>query len=305
MQPLHRWGAKSYKPSLLHRQPWQVRECCKKCRGCSGERGNKIGCSWGFSWLLQIWCIFTYSQPPYFKQKRITQQIIDVAVIFFKFVAALYGKASCFWSLDKEHSKRVCHEAIFDGFEGSNITVCWKRDQQIISLSNCWQSKQQIQTHKKEATQPNDNIKLCEEGKHFSPKTKSCTNFSSFTLGFSCLPCGYVATVRSREGKAKTCEGYHWCIDWKYKIEKKLTTKYIYKQLCNQFPNTAKKSKSMKNEDCWMNWTTYANLNQWFDGTKACLIRYGYVNNCLQCITDIFNTIQSPCSIPCEYICLL
>lgn len=68
-----------------------------------------------------------------------------------------------------------------------------------------------------------------------------------------------------------------------------LTTKYIYNKLCNQFPNTVHKSKSMKNEDSLMNWTTYANLNQWFDWTKAFLIHYGYVNDCPQCFIDIFN----------------
>lgn len=77
-----------------------------------------------------------------------------------------------------------------------------------------------------------------------------------------------------------------------------LSVGYIYKQLRHRFPNKVQQSKAMQVEDCRMNWTTYPNLNAWFNGSKQCLIHYGYVEDKPQLVHDIFQGRSLPCKIP-------
>ncbi len=51
-----------------------------------------------------------------------------------------------------------------------------------------------------------------------------------------------------------------------------------------------------------MNWTTYTNLNLWFEGTKKELIHYGYVVDNPQVVSDIFDGHPMPFDIPGESI---
>ncbi len=81
----------------------------------------------------------------------------------------------------------------------------------------------------------------------------------------------------------------------------RLSVEYIYKKLRHHYPDKIQQSKAMKVEDWRMNWTTYANLNLWFDGSKDCLIRYGYVSDTPQKVIDIFHGREMPCNIPCKY----
>ncbi len=46
-----------------------------------------------------------------------------------------------------------------------------------------------------------------------------------------------------------------------------------------------------------MNWTTYPNLNIWFEGTKAQLIHYGYAEDKPQLVCDMFAGDPIPCNI--------
>ncbi len=89
----------------------------------------------------------------------------------------------------------------------------------------------------------------------------------------------------------------------KYKDE--LTVEYIYRELKNKFPETVQQSKPMQIKDCWMNWTTYPNLNAWFDGAKATLIQYGYAKDKPQLVRDIFKGHPLPCEIPGESVIII
>ncbi len=80
------------------------------------------------------------------------------------------------------------------------------------------------------------------------------------------------------------------------------SVEYVYKKLKEVFPNTVQESKSMKVEDRRMNWTTYPNLNLWFEGTKKELIHYGYVTDEPQVVRDIFRGHPMPFDIPGEFI---
>ncbi len=61
----------------------------------------------------------------------------------------------------------------------------------------------------------------------------------------------------------------------------KVTLDHIYK--------TVAPMKKMGMEECWALWTTYTNINLWYDRTKKCLIHHGYVIDKLQRVIDIFN----------------
>ncbi len=76
-----------------------------------------------------------------------------------------------------------------------------------------------------------------------------------------------------------------------------LTVDYIYNQLKVRFPNLVQQSKVMQVEDRRMNWSTFPNLNAWFDGSKHCLIHYGYVEDKQQLVCDIFKDRPYPCHI--------
>lgn len=52
-------------------------------------------------------------------------------------------------------------------------------------------------------------------------------------------------------------------------------------------PVAVKQSKVDQEEDRQMNWTTFANMNLWFDESEECLIEYGYVEDTNQ-VVNIF-----------------
>ena len=78
-----------------------------------------------------------------------------------------------------------------------------------------------------------------------------------------------------------------------------------YKLFRERYPDTCAPTRAMDIEEQRMLWTTYPNVNRWFDGTKACLIHYGYVEDKPQLVTDIFKGRTPPCDIDREYLCLL
>ncbi len=85
-------------------------------------------------------------------------------------------------------------------------------------------------------------------------------------------------------------------------LKDKVSPDYVYKKLKEMFPDSVQESKSMKVEDRRMNWTTYPNLNLWFEGTKKELIHYGYVTDQPQIVRDIFRGYPMPFDIPGEFI---
>lgn len=72
---------------------------------------------------------------------------------------------------------------------------------------------------------------------------------------------------------------------------------YIYTMFRRKYPETVHPAKAMEMEERRMLWTTFPNLNKWFDGTKACLIHYGYVEDKPQLVVDIFKGRVMPCEI--------
>ena len=51
-------------------------------------------------------------------------------------------------------------------------------------------------------------------------------------------------------------------------------------------------------------WTTYPNVMKWFDGSKACLIHYGYAEDKRQRVVDIFAGRPMPMPIDGDYYAL-
>mmetsp|Transcript_12722 Transcript_12722/g.26933 ORF Transcript_12722/g.26933 Transcript_12722/m.26933 type:complete len:164 (+) Transcript_12722:454-945(+) len=82
--------------------------------------------------------------------------------------------------------------------------------------------------------------------------------------------------------------------------KEKLSVTYVYKMLRKKFPDTVQETKAMQVEDRHMKWTTYPNVNLWFDGSKECLIHYGYTEDKQQLVRDIFIGKPLPCEIPGE-----
>ncbi len=58
----------------------------------------------------------------------------------------------------------------------------------------------------------------------------------------------------------------------------------------------------MEMEEYWALWTTYPNIDLWGDGTKKCLIHYGYVIDQPQKVIDIFYWHKLLCEVDCEII---
>ena len=84
-----------------------------------------------------------------------------------------------------------------------------------------------------------------------------------------------------------------------------MSTESIYKHFRERYPDTCAPTRAMEMEERRMLWTTYPNVNRWFDGTKECLIHYGYVEDKPQLVIDIFKGRTPPCDIDREYLCLL
>ena len=73
-----------------------------------------------------------------------------------------------------------------------------------------------------------------------------------------------------------------------------LSVDAIYKMFRAKFPDTVNPMKAMEMEERRSLWTTYPNLNKWFDGSKECLIHYGYAEDKPQCVIDIFEGRKPP-----------
>jgi len=84
-------------------------------------------------------------------------------------------------------------------------------------------------------------------------------------------------------------------------FEDELSAEYVYNKLLEKCPHTVQQSKVMKVEARRSNWTTYPNINLWFDGVKESLLRYGYAEEGEQLVKDIFKGTQPPCDIPGKY----
>ena len=87
-----------------------------------------------------------------------------------------------------------------------------------------------------------------------------------------------------------------------------LSVDAIYKMFRAKFPDTVNPTKAMEMEERRSLWTTYPNLNKWFDGSKECLIHYGYAEDKPQCVIDIFEGRKPPCEIDCKccvLVCML
>lgn len=84
------------------------------------------------------------------------------------------------------------------------------------------------------------------------------------------------------------------------KLREKLTTDYVYQKLMERFPSSVKLPKAMKVEDWQSMWTTYPNINLWFDGLKRALIQHGYAEDKPQLVKEIFVGHEMPCDIPSE-----
>ncbi len=69
---------------------------------------------------------------------------------------------------------------------------------------------------------------------------------------------------------------------------------------CSQIPYTV--VATMEMEEFQALCTTYANINLWSDGTKKCLIHYGYIIEQPQRVVDIFKGHELPCQIDHKFI---
>ena len=60
---------------------------------------------------------------------------------------------------------------------------------------------------------------------------------------------------------------------------KSVDKEYIYKQFWKKYPHVVQPSKIMQVEERRGLWTTFGNLNQWFDGSKKCLVHSSFAKN--------------------------
>ena len=79
-----------------------------------------------------------------------------------------------------------------------------------------------------------------------------------------------------------------------------LSVEKIYKRFRIKYPDTVSPTRAMEMEERRSLWTTYPNLNKWFDASKACLIHYGYAEDKPQLVVDIFGGRELPCEIDSE-----
>ena len=68
----------------------------------------------------------------------------------------------------------------------------------------------------------------------------------------------------------------------------------LYRRFRHQFPDTVCPTRIMEMEERRSLWTTDPNVNRWFDGTKACLIQYGFVEEKSQRVLDLFEGRMAP-----------
>ena len=63
---------------------------------------------------------------------------------------------------------------------------------------------------------------------------------------------------------------------------------YIYKQFRQKYPHVVQPSKVMQVEERRGLWVTFGNLNQWFDGSKKCLVHLGFAEDKPIKVIDMF-----------------
>ena len=64
---------------------------------------------------------------------------------------------------------------------------------------------------------------------------------------------------------------------------------YIYKQFRQKYPHVVQPSKVMQVEERRGLWTIFGNLNQWFDGSKKCLVHLGFAKDKPIKVIDMFD----------------
>jgi hypothetical protein len=75
---------------------------------------------------------------------------------------------------------------------------------------------------------------------------------------------------------------------------KDVSVNKCYERFRHQFPDTVCPMRTMEMEERRSLWTTYPNVNRWFDGTKACLIEYGFAEDKPQRVLDMFEGRMAP-----------
>ena len=85
------------------------------------------------------------------------------------------------------------------------------------------------------------------------------------------------------------------------RFEEEFTVEWIYKKLRHKFPNVIVPSRELEVEDRRASWTTYPNINVWFDGAKKILIESGLVEDRPMRVIDMFEGHPLPFEISGEY----
>ena len=76
-----------------------------------------------------------------------------------------------------------------------------------------------------------------------------------------------------------------------------MNIKFLYDEFRNKYPDTVSPTGGLDVEVRRGIWTTYPNINSWMDGSKQCLIQYGFVEDKPQRVVDIFKGRNMPCDI--------
>jgi hypothetical protein len=85
------------------------------------------------------------------------------------------------------------------------------------------------------------------------------------------------------------------------RFENEFTVEWIYEKLRHKFPNVIVPSRELDIEDRRASWTTYPNINLWFDGAKKILVDSGLVEDQPMRVKDIFEGHPLPFEISGEY----
>ena len=80
-----------------------------------------------------------------------------------------------------------------------------------------------------------------------------------------------------------------------------LSVDKIYRKFRERYADTNAPTRSIEMEERRALWTTYPNVNRWFDGSKQCLVHYGYAEDKPQRVLDIFKGRPRPANIDGEF----
>ena len=69
---------------------------------------------------------------------------------------------------------------------------------------------------------------------------------------------------------------------------KSVDQEWVYTYFRQKYPHVGEPSKVVHVEERRGLWTTYGNLNQWFDGSKECLVRLGFAEDKPMKVIDMF-----------------